>query len=121
MKVSSVITKVTQIGILSVGLAQSALAAPTSLGEGVTAAQPEGASDQLFGGGGIFQTIADTLIYLVGAIAVIMLILGGLKYVTSQGNKESVQGAKDTILHAIIGIVVAILAFAAVRFVSDQF
>lgn len=61
--------------------------------------------------------IINILIFIIGLVAVIMLIVGGFRYVFSQGNEKSVQGAKDTILYAIIGIVVAVLAFAIVNFV----
>jgi hypothetical protein len=60
------------------------------------------------------------LIFLVGAIAVIMLILGGLQYVISNGDAKRVESAKNTILYAIIGIVIAILAYAIVGFVTGQ-
>jgi len=63
------------------------------------------------------STIINILIFVIGLVAVIMLIVGGFRYVFSQGNEKAVQGAKDTILYAIIGIVVAILAFAIVNFV----
>ena len=46
-----------------------------------------------------------------------MLIIGGFRYVLSQGDEKATKGAKDTILFAIVGIVVAILAFAIVNFV----
>lgn len=63
------------------------------------------------------QSIINILIAVIGIVAVIMLIVGGFRYVFSQGNEKAVQGAKDTILYAIIGIVVAILSFAIVNFV----
>lgn len=68
----------------------------------------------------VFKTVANIMLFLVGAVAVIMLIIGGLRYVTSNGDQNAVSGAKNTILYAIIGIVVAFLAFAAVNFVTDQ-
>lgn len=46
-----------------------------------------------------------------------MIIIGGLRYVTSGGNPSSVTGAKNTIMYAIVGLVVAFLAFAAINFV----
>lgn len=98
-----------------------AQAAPTSLEQGANSSKPDGAPTDLMGQGGIFEMIANTLIFLVGAIAVIMLILGGLKYVLSGGNSSNIESAKNTILYAIIGIVVAILSFAAVNFVINQF
>lgn len=91
---------------------------------GVNCSAPSGKAGQLtlFGQtGSIFQVVADTLIFIVGAVSVIMLIIGGLRYVLSSGESTAVKGAKDTILYAIVGIIVAILAFAAVSFVAGQF
>lgn len=81
--------------------------------------EPNAAGD-CTGGGGIFGVISNILIFLVGALAVIMLIYGGLRYVTSTGDAARVKAAKDTILYGIIGLVVAILAFAIVNFVTTQ-
>jgi magnesium-transporting ATPase (P-type) len=61
--------------------------------------------------------IINIMIGVIGIAAVIMLIIGGFRYVFSQGDEKGVKGAKDTILYAIIGIVVALLAFAIVNFV----
>ncbi len=74
----------------------------------------------LVGPHSFFQNVADTLIFLVISVSVIMLIVGGLRYVLSSGDAAAVKGAKDTILYAIIGIVVAILAFAIVSFVATR-
>lgn len=68
---------------------------------------------------GVFQTVTNILLFLVGAVAVIMLVIGGFRYVTSNGDQNAVNGAKNTILYAIIGIVVAFLAYAAVNFVVN--
>jgi len=57
------------------------------------------------------------VIFIVGIIAVIMVVLGGIQYTTSQGDAGKVKKAKDTIMYGIIGLVVAILAFAIVNFV----
>jgi hypothetical protein len=87
---------------------------------GIEAAKPTGAEENLFGDGGIFQTVANILLFIVGAVSVIMLIIGGIRYVVSAGDQQAVTNAKNTILYAIVGIVIAFLAFAAVRFVIDQ-
>ena len=73
------------------------------------------------GGQGIFKTITNVLLFLIGAISVIMLIIGGIRYVVSGGDSSAVTGAKNTILYAIVGIVVAILAYALVNFVIGSF
>lgn len=67
------------------------------------------------------KTIVNILLFLLGAIAVIMIIIGGIRYATSNGDAGSVKGAKDTILYAVIGLVVAILAYAIVNFVLGAF
>lgn len=84
---------------------------------GVQCAQGDNTPKSLFADGGIFRTIVNVLLYIIGAIAVIMLIIGGIRYVTSGGDSSAVTGAKNTILYAIIGIVVAVLAYAIVNFV----
>ena len=68
----------------------------------------------------LFRIVVNILLFLVGSLAVIMLVIGGLRYVTSNGDQNAVASAKNTILYAIIGIVVAFLAYAAVYFVIDQ-
>lgn len=75
----------------------------------------------LFGNGGIFQTVTNVLLFIVGAVSVIMLIIGGIRYTISQGDSSAVTSAKNTILYAIIGIIVSLLAFAAVNFVITSF
>jgi len=85
--------------------------------DGVNAAQGTGVPGSLFGDTGIITTITNVLLFVAGGLAVIMIIIGGLRYVTSAGNASSVTAAKNTILYAIVGLVVAFLAYAAVNFV----
>lgn len=69
----------------------------------------------------LFATAADTLIFLIGAVSVIMIIVGGFRFVISQGNPQATKAARETILYAVIGVVVAALAYAAVGFVAGRF
>jgi len=87
--------------------------------DGANCGQANGTATNLFAQGGIFQIASNTLIFLVGAVAVIFLIIGGLRYVISNGDSKNVESAKNTILYAIIGIVVAIISFALVNFVIN--
>jgi hypothetical protein len=87
---------------------------------GASCAAGTGAEDDLFGSKGIFKTITNILLFIIGAISVIMLIIGGIRYVVSGGDQNAVQGAKNTILYAIVGIVVAFLAYAVVNFVLSS-
>ena len=75
----------------------------------------------LFGTAGIFTQVTSVLLFLIGVLSVIMLIFGGLRYVISGGSAKSVESAKNTILYAIIGLVIAILAYAIVNFVVGTF
>ena len=68
-----------------------------------------------------FKDIVNIMLFIIGAIAVIMIIYGGIRYVTSGGDSSSVKAAKDTILYAVIGLIVAILAYAIVNFVVTSF
>src|SRR5258708_5895994 len=111
-------------GVGSLALAGTAMAAtcdPNTLtiDSGASCSKGDSAKDNLFGTGGVFQVVANTLIFMVGAIAVIFLIIGGLRYVISNGDSKAVEGAKNTILYAIVGIVVAVISFALVQFVIN--
>lgn len=130
----SIIKKITQGALLVPALLLGvALVAPVTanaatgcdittggINNGIECATPEESKKQLVGDGGIFQTIVNILLFIVGAISVIMLIVGGIRYVVSGGDQSAVTGAKNTILYAIVGIVVAFLAYAAVNFVITQ-
>ena len=67
------------------------------------------------------KIIVNVLLFILGAIAVIMIIIGGIRYTTSNGDASATKSAKDTILYAVIGLIVAILAFAIVNFVIGTF
>lgn len=103
--------------VATVGIGQVASAADTGAATAQNGATNVASSQLTSNLTGSISTIINILIFIIGIIAVIMLIVGGFRYVFSQGNEKSVQGAKDTILYAIIGIVVAVLAFAIVNFV----
>ena len=88
-----------------------------TLREGAEAARCDGCPADLFGDTGAFKQVTNTILYIVGIIAVIMLIIGGIRYVTSGGDSKKVTDAKNTVLYAIIGLVISFLAFAIVNFV----
>lgn len=68
----------------------------------------------------IIHTIVNLLSAIVGIVAVIMIIVGGLRYITSGGNDASVTSAKNTILYAIIGLVIVFFAQVLVRFTLSK-
>ena len=87
--------------------------------EGAEMARADGMPADLIGPNGVFTQITNTVLYVVGIISVIMLIYGGLRYVISGGDSKKVTDAKNTILYAIIGLIISILAFAIVNFVIN--
>ena len=90
-----------------------------SVQSGADCAKGNGQPENLFAGeGSVLTRVTSILLFIIGAVAVIMLIIGGIRYVVSGGDQSQVTAAKNTILYAIIGIVVAVLAYAAVRFVT---
>ena len=66
---------------------------------------------------GMVKVILNTVFFVVGVVAVIMIIIGGVTYATSQGDTTKVQKGKNTILYGIVGLVVVLLSFAIVNFI----
>lgn len=115
-------------GVLVFGLAVTFLAVPEASAQNAleTACQQDpGASicDQGTTGSvqTIIGTIVNTLLYIVGIIAVIMIIVAGIRYATSGGDQGAVNAAKNTILYSVIGLLVAFFAYAIVNWVLDLF
>ena len=115
---------VAAIATLGIGLAAGpvASAACTSakdcITSGVDSAGGTGGSADI---GTILKTIVNVLLFVLGAIAVIMIVIGGIKYTTSQGDSSQLTSAKNTILYSIVGLVVALFAYGIVNFVVTQF
>ena len=65
-------------------------------------------------------SVIDILVRLTALVSVIFVVYGGLKYITSQGSPEGTGKAKDTILHALLGMAIAIVAAAFVSFVGNR-
>ncbi len=68
----------------------------------------------------IIATVVNIISIIVGVIAVIMIIWGGMKYITSGGESGKITSAKNTIIYALIGLVIVALAQFIVRFVLQK-
>ncbi len=66
------------------------------------------------------STIIKSVIGVLGLVCVIVVIIGGVNYMTSSGDAGKVKKAKDTILYGVIGLIICVLAFAIVNFVLDR-
>lgn len=68
----------------------------------------------------LVKNVINVVSLIVGVVAVIMIIIGGLRYVTSNGDSGQVGNAKNTIMYAVIGLIVVALAHVIVRFVVNR-
>lgn len=73
--------------------------------------------NSIFGQNGILTRGARIIAMIVGVAAVIMLVIGGIQYIISSGDSTNITNAKNTILYAIIGLVVALTAQAIILFI----
>lgn len=71
--------------------------------------------------GGIIKTIVEVLLMAVGAISIIMIVIGGILFALSSGDAQKAAKARSTILYAVVGLIVSIFASAIVNFVFDGF
>jgi hypothetical protein len=71
--------------------------------------------------GPMIQTVINILLYILGMTAVVMIVIGGIRYTTSNGDSSAIKSAKDTILYSVIGLIVAILSYTIVNFVISWF
>lgn len=69
----------------------------------------------------LVQVIIQILLWVIAVISVIMIIVGGLRYVISGGDAAQIKAARETIVYAVVGLVIAILSFAIVKFVLKWF
>ena len=69
----------------------------------------------------IITTIINVMLFIAAALAVIMIIYGGIRYITAHGDEKQVKVAKDTIVYSVAGLIIAILAYALVTFIFNTF
>ena len=74
----------------------------------------------LLGPDGILTTMASILAYLVGFAAIIVIIIAGIQYILSSGDSAKISKAKDTIIYAVIGLIVAVVAQGVVGLVLSR-
>lgn len=120
--IKAILTGLLVVPVMALGLTIAApavqpVAAQSSIENGAKSAQGNGQPSDLFTTNGLFRKITNAALFLIGAVSVLMLIYGGIRYTISGGDSAAVTAAKNTILYAIVGIVVALLAYAIVNWV----
>jgi hypothetical protein len=130
IKIAIITLIISLVGYLAAGplMGASYVFADCNSASGLTSDACKGlnqASGGQANGGGVsiehvFSTIVDILSLVVGAVAIIVIIYSGLKYVTSAGDTNKVSSAKNALIYALIGLAVAALAQFLVHFVLYQ-
>lgn len=109
--------------VAAVALPVDAQGAAGAAKEDVCAGITAGGGDCAEGGAGltnVIKLVIQVLSIIVGVASVIMIVVGGLKYVTSGGDSSKVASAKSTIIYAIVGLIITALAQFIVRFVLQR-
>lgn len=110
---------------------QASIAAPVDVLQTCTDADGDGITDEASESkvcqgtnknslNGLIVNVVNLLIMITGVIAVIMIVIGGIRYTTSAGDAGQTKTARDTIIYAIAGLVVAIMAYAIVNLVLSK-
>jgi len=116
------------VSSLSLGVGSLSLAGANAVSADTVSDLKDGVTGS--GGGGaknssnrlpiVIKTVVNILLFFVGAFAVIMIVIAGFRFVTANGDSNTVSSARNTILYAVIGLVVAFMAFALVNFITRQ-
>jgi hypothetical protein len=76
--------------------------------------------DPLTGSNGVLVTATNILAFVAGATAVIFMVVGGIKYITAAGAPAEVQKAKETIIYALVGVIVIIISRQVISYVLSR-
>ena len=124
-KIGTGLAVVASVALLASASFMPAMAADCDPESGITGgkdcAQGTDTPTELFGDGGIVTTVINTMLFIVGILAVVMIIYAGIRYTTAHGDKGQVESAKNTLMYSIVGLVVAIIAYALVNWVTGLF
>ena len=125
-----IFTKILTAGMLMVGLL-GVFTPAVSAANGINICSKENGSDNSVycqnkdsGGaqvGGIIKTIVEVLLMAVGAISIIMIVIGGILFALSSGDAQKAAKARSTVLYAVVGLAVSLFASAIVNFVFNRF
>ena len=122
-KVSIILASLLALPVIAFGvttLVADSASAQLNLESGINSAKGTGAPDNVTEDDGLIKKVVNLLLWAIGIVSVIMIIIGGFRYATSNGDSNQVSAAKNTIMYAVIGLVIAIFAYAIVNFVLFQ-
>ena len=95
--------------------------ASAQVSEGInTATTSEMKGKSIDGKDGLIKTVVNVLLWAVGILSVIMIIFSGFRYITSAGDASKTKSARSTLIYSVVGLIVAIMAWAIVNMVINR-
>ena len=95
--------------------------ASAQVSEGInTATTSEMKGKSIDGDKGLIKTVVNVLLWAVGILSVIMIIFSGFRYITSAGDTSKTKSAQSTLIYSVVGLIVAIMAWAIVNMVINR-
>ena len=95
--------------------------ASAQVSEGInTATTSEMKGKSIDGKDGLIKTVVNVLLWAVGILSVIMIIFSGFRYITSAGDASKTKSAQSTLMYSVVGLIVAIMAYAIVNMVINR-
>ena len=95
--------------------------ASAQVSEGInTATTSEMKGKSIDGDNGLIKTVVNVLLWAVGILSVIMIIFSGFRYITSAGDASKTKSAQSTLTYSVVGLIVAIMAYAIVNMVINR-
>ena len=95
--------------------------ASAQVSEGInTATTSEMKGKSIDGDNGLIKTVVNVLLWAVGILSVIMIIFSGLRYITSAGDASKTKSAQSALTYSVVGLIVAIMAYAIVNMVINR-
>ena len=107
------------VSVLSTASLSGSVSAQVSKGiDTATTSEMKGKS--IDGDGGLIKTVVNVLLWAVGILSVIMIIFSGFRYITSAGDASKTKSAQSTLIYSVVGLIVAIMAYAIVNMVINR-
>ena len=107
------------VSVLSTASLSGSVSAQVSKGiDTATTSEMKGKS--INGDNGLIKTVVNVLLWAVGILSVIMIIFSGFRYITSAGDAAKTKSAQSTLIYSVVGLIVAIMAYAIVNMVINR-
>ena len=119
ISIAIMICAVFAVSVLSTASLSGSASAQVS--EGInTATTSEMKGKSIDGKDGLIKTVVNVLLWAVGILSVIMIIFSGFRYITSAGDASKTKSAQSTLIYSVVGLIVAIMAYAIVNMVINR-